>query len=130
MENTVGRYQYSGNNSTDANPFIDRSEQRHPNRQRTDPSTDNCPSAIRHSLTGDYHRPALAESITGRSTRIERPSVGRQALQEVATLVTPDTIQRWHRQLIARKWTATCWRRFRGAPARHHCLHLRQRNSP
>jgi hypothetical protein len=27
--------------------------------------------------------------------------------QEVATIVTPDTILRWHRQLIARKWTFT-----------------------
>jgi putative transposase len=26
-------------------------------------------------------------------------------MQEVATLVTPDTILRWHRELIARKWT-------------------------
>jgi putative transposase len=32
--------------------------------------------------------------------------VGRRALAHVATLVTPDTILRWHRQLIARKWTA------------------------
>lgn len=31
--------------------------------------------------------------------------LGRQGLREVATLVTPDTILRWHRQLIARKWT-------------------------
>jgi len=27
------------------------------------------------------------------------------ALSDFATLVTPDTILRWHRQLIARKWT-------------------------
>jgi transposase InsO family protein len=32
--------------------------------------------------------------------------LGRTVLGEVATLVTPDTILRWHRQLIARKWTA------------------------
>jgi putative transposase len=31
--------------------------------------------------------------------------VGRQALREVATIVTPDRLFRWHRQLIARKWT-------------------------
>ena len=31
--------------------------------------------------------------------------LGRKLLGEVATLVTPDTILRWHRQLIARKWT-------------------------
>jgi transposase InsO family protein len=31
--------------------------------------------------------------------------LGRAVLREVATLVTPDTILRWHRELIARKWT-------------------------
>jgi transposase InsO family protein len=31
--------------------------------------------------------------------------LGRPILAQVATLVTPDTILRWHRQLIARKWT-------------------------
>ncbi len=31
--------------------------------------------------------------------------IGRRLLASVATIVTPDTILRWHRQLIAMKWT-------------------------
>ena len=30
--------------------------------------------------------------------------LGRRALAQIATLVTPDTIPRWHRELVARKW--------------------------
>ena len=32
-------------------------------------------------------------------------AIGRQRLQQVATLFTADTILRWHRQLVAEKWT-------------------------
>ena len=41
-------------------------------------------------------------------------TLGRAILAQVATLVTPDTILRWHRQLIARNWTTA--RRGVGRP--------------
>src|SRR5262245_17757087 len=31
--------------------------------------------------------------------------LGRRLLSRVATIVTPDTILRWHRRLIAEKWS-------------------------
>ena len=40
--------------------------------------------------------------------------VGRAALREIATIATPDTLLRWHRQLIARKWTYARRSRRRG----------------
>jgi hypothetical protein len=40
-----------------------------------------------------------------RRLAVRGKAIGRRALAEVASVVTPDTILRWHRQLIAEKWT-------------------------
>ena len=39
-----------------------------------------------------------------RRLAIKGKALGRGALQEIATIVTPDTILQWHRQLVAAKW--------------------------
>ena len=49
--------------------------------------------ARRLRLTDDDRR-----KLAARAYRL-----GRQALREVASIVTPDTLLRWHRQLIARE---------------------------
>jgi putative transposase len=52
--------------------------------------------------------------------------LGRHALCEIATIVTPDTLLRWHRQLVARKWTyATSRVSRRGALAEIRQLAVR-----
>ena len=57
----------------------------------------------------------LKEQLGGRRLRLSDDQrrrfaakgkfIGRRALGRFATLVTPDTIMRWHRKLIAAKWT-------------------------
>jgi putative transposase len=42
--------------------------------------------------------------------------LGKQALKEVAGLVTPDTILAWHRQLIAKKYDGSEHRHAPGRP--------------
>jgi putative transposase len=42
--------------------------------------------------------------------------LGKQALQEVATIVTPDTILAWHRKLVAQKFDGSQQRKTLGRP--------------
>jgi len=41
----------------------------------------------------------------GRRLAAKGKRLGRRLLMQVATIVTPDTILRWHHRLIAAKWT-------------------------
>src|ERR1035438_336812 len=43
--------------------------------------------------------------------------LGRTLLNEIGTLFTPDTILRWHRELVAQKWDHSDKRRTVGRPA-------------
>jgi hypothetical protein len=64
---------------------------------------------------------ALREQLGGKRLRftdqqrrrlaVKAKAVGRKRLFELDTLVTPDTLLRWHRQLIARKYDGSETRR-------------------
>ena len=45
--------------------------------------------------------------------------LGKQALEEVATIVKPDTILAWHRKLVAQKFDGSQQRKRPGRPAVH-----------
>jgi len=47
---------------------------------------------------------------------VKGKALGRKALAELTTIVTPDTILRWHRTLVARKWDYSDRRKSVGRP--------------
>src|SRR5262249_52483060 len=51
-----------------------------------------------------------------RRLAVKAKVLGRKLLAEVGTLVTPDTLLRWHRLLVARKWDYS--QRRQGKPGR------------
>jgi len=47
---------------------------------------------------------------------VKGKALGRKALMELTTIVTPDTILRWHRMLVAQKWDYSRRRKSAGRP--------------
>ena len=60
-------------------------------------------------------RPLRLTDRQRRRLAMRGKALGRRALSQVAGIVTPDTILRWHRRLIAKKYDGSA-RRGRGRP--------------
>ena len=58
----------------------------------------------------------LLDDDQRRRLAVKAKILGRKVLQALATIVTPDTLLRWHRQLVAQKWDFTDRRKPPGRP--------------
>src|ERR1700724_3655083 len=66
-------------------------------------------------------RRILLDDDQRRRLAVRGKILGRKLLAQVGTLVTPDTILRWHRLLVARKWDYSARRQKNpGRPALSH----------
>ena len=61
-------------------------------------------------------RRLLLDDNQRRRLAVKGKSLGRKLLGEIGTLFTPDTIRRWHRQLVAEKWDHSAKREAVGRP--------------
>jgi len=60
-------------------------------------------------------RPRLKDAERRQLAELGKP-LGRKILAKISTIVTPDTILRWHRLLIAKKFDGSAARRRTGRP--------------
>ena len=51
-----------------------------------------------------------------RRLAVKGKALGQRLLRELVTIVTPDTILRWHRELVAQKWDFSALRKRVGRP--------------
>ena len=58
----------------------------------------------------------LLDDDQRRLLAVKAHSIGRKALLELTTIFTPDTILRWHRELVAQKWDHSDKRKSVGRP--------------
>ena len=61
-------------------------------------------------------RRMLLNNAQRRRLAVKAKALGRRALRELDTMVTPDTLLRWHRELVAQKWDYSALRRRVGRP--------------
>jgi len=64
--------------------------------------------ALRKQLGGERHR--FTDAQRRRLARRAK-SIGRRRLREISTVVTPDTLLRWYRELVAQKYDGSAKRR-------------------
>ena len=57
---------------------------------------------LRHRLGG---RRVIFTDAERRQLAEKAKAAGRKGLRELDTIVTPETLFRWHRELLAHKWT-------------------------